>query len=56
MLLELGRLSEQAQFQHPFDFSFRAFGDQSKLCKTLLSTCLATVYTLKHTGTSHRWD
>ena len=39
-----------------FWFSFRASGNQSELCKTLLSTCLITVYDLKPTGISPRWD
>jgi len=33
-------------------FSFRALGDQSRLSKMFLLTCLISVYTLKPTGTS----
>jgi len=50
-----GRLSVQAQFQHLVIF-VPASGNQSELCKTLLSTCLITVYAFKPTGTSPRWD
>jgi len=39
-----------------FWFLFRASGNQSDLCKTLLSTWLITVYDLKPTGTPPRWD
>jgi len=41
--------------QTPF-LLFRSFGGRSEFSKRLLSTCLITVYALKPTGTSHRWD